>query len=393
MKFLVAQIGARHHYAIPRMLARRGCLEALYTDSSVNAGIGRLLNRTVPQWKREGSVGKLLQRRIAGVPIDRVRSSDVLFWRHLFHREVSGSFSALDRVGQLFSERMIHWGVGGATDVYSMFGEGIEFLRFAKERGLRINVDLFLTPIAHRIVAEERRLFPEWEGEPKPWDERLEPRIRKIIALADILLCPGQNVVEGLSEFGDFSAKVRLVPYGSGMDFGGRVNKPIVGRVLFAGTAELRKGFHYFAAASKHIGTSRCDFRVAGGVTDEIRGLPQCGGLNFLGRISRAEMVHEILSADVLVLPTLAEGSASVVSEALVAGLPVITTSSAGSVISHDRNGILIAERDEEALATGIDRIVTDREFRESLAQGARGSSSFLSEEAWADRLLTELAL
>ena len=90
-------------------------------------------------------------------------------------------------------------------------------------------------------------------------------------------------------------------------------------------------------------------------------------------------------------LPTLAEGSASVISEALAAGLPVITTHSAGSIIVHEDSGLLVPERNAEALASAIERIVTNRACRDALASGARVAAQELSEGEWSKRLLTAL--
>lgn len=388
MRAIVAQIGARHHYAIPRILARSDRLTALYTDSCANRGVGRVLRKVVPRQLRTGKLAQLLEREIIGVPDECIYSTDRLLWNRLFERDnAKDPFTYSHDVGTVFSREMIRWGVDHATHVYSMFGEGIEFLRFAKERGLKICVDVFITPVAHRIIAEERRRFPEWEGDHTTWDARLEPRIREIVGLADLLLCPGENVVEGLKEFGDYSTKVRVVPYGSGANLGGCANDPVNGRVLFGGTAELRKGIYYFAAAAQHLESRGYEFRVAGGVTDRIRKLPECSALNFLGRLSRAEMVDELLRADILVLPTLAEGSASVINEAIVVGLPVITTRSAGSVISNGRDGLLVPERDSQALAALIEKVVADRSYRETLATGARDTAPRLSEEEWSRRL------
>lgn len=373
------------------MLAQRNRLAALYTDSCTNRGVGRALSAVVPRGLRAGRLAHFLEREINGVPRERIYSTDRLLWNRLFERPAQDTFTHSDDLGAAFSREMIRWGVGNATHVYSMFGEGIEFLRFAKERGRKICVDVFITPVAHRIIAEERRRFPDWEGEAMPWDERLEPRIREVIELADLLLCPGENVVEGLNAFGNYSAKIRLVPYGSGAGFGGRANEPVVGRVLFGGTAELRKGIHYFAATAKQLEARGYEFRVAGGVTDRIRRLPECSVLNFLGRLSRAEMVQELLRADVLVLPTLAEGSASVINEALVVGLPVITTGSAGSVVTHGRSGMLVPERDSNALASAIENVVADRRHRETLALGGRATAALLSEDEWSGRLLAAI--
>ena len=37
---MVAQIGARHHYAIPRMLEKSGHLSAFHTDANAVKGLG-----------------------------------------------------------------------------------------------------------------------------------------------------------------------------------------------------------------------------------------------------------------------------------------------------------------------------------------------------------------
>ncbi len=395
MKFIVAQIGSRHHYAIPRMLVRADCLEALYTDACASRGLGRVCDTVLPSRLRPGSVKTLLQRRIQDVPRDKVRCTDRLLLGNFFGQSRKlDAFTAQVRAGSVFSQAMLGWGFGQATGVYSMFGEGLEFLRAAKARGLRIVVDVFITPVAHRIISAERAAFPAWEGGEAGWDERLETRIREILELADMLLCPGQNVVEGVRAFGEsLVGKTRVVPYGSGTNFAGKRNEPTIGRVLFGGTAELRKGIHYFAAAARQLLDRgvRAEFLVAGNVADRIRSLPECAALKFLGRIPRDQMQEELLRADVLVLPTLAEGSASVITEALVAGLPVITTQSAGALVVHGENGLIIPERGISALAEAISSVIEDRGARNHLADGARQSSSQFSESAWADRLVQAL--
>jgi glycosyltransferase involved in cell wall biosynthesis len=388
MKFIVVQIGARHHYAIPRILERAGALWALYTDACANKGIGRWLSVILPGFACTGQIARLLQRSVTGLPPGKIKSTDRLLFQQMF-----GSHQADDAAA--FALVMKKWGTGKATGVYSMFGEGLDFLRWAKALGLTISVEIFITPIAHQIVAEEQRRFPEWE-EPRNDDhERIEARVREVIEVADVLLCPGENVVDGLQAYENFVlAKARVVPYGSGANFQGRINQPIAGRVLFAGTAELRKGIHYFAAAARRLASASGshDLRVAGNVTDRIRQRPECAALNFLGRLTRAEMIEELLRADVLVLPTLAEGSASVINEALVIGLPVITTASAGSVVRHGVDGLIIPERDPEALAEAIRQIIFQRELRNEMSKNCVERAHMVTETAWSERLMMALS-
>ena len=370
------------------MLEQAGALEALYTDACANQGIGRCLNALLPGCARTGQMAKLLQRSVVGLPASKIKSTDRLLFRQLF-----GDRGADDAA--IFARQMTRWGTGEATGIYSMFGEGLDFLRLAKSRGLKIAVDIFITPVAHRIVSEEQARFPEWEALGNQDHERLERHVIEVIEVADLLLCPGENVVAGLRAYPNFvSARARVVPYGSGVDFQGRLNQPVPGQVLFAGTAELRKGIHYFAAAAKRLAATQTsfDFRVAGNVSGRIREWPECAALNFLGRISRAEMIEELLRADILVLPTLAEGSASVINEALAVGLPVITTASAGSVARHGVDGLIVPERDTNMLADAIQQITSQRELRNEMALHCLERACMVTERAWSERLLTALS-
>src|SRR5205085_947328 len=108
--------------------------------------------------------------------------------------------------------------------------------------------------------------------------------------------------------------------------------QPKAGRVLFAGTAELRKGIHYFAMAAETLALRgrKYEFRVAGNVSARIMSQSACKYLTFLGRVPLDRIADEFVNADVLVLPSLAEGSAEVTYQALGAGVPVITTHAAG---------------------------------------------------------------
>ena len=89
-----------------------------------------------------------------------------------------------------------------------------------------------------------------------------------------------------------------------------------------------------------------------------------------------------------LVLPTLAEGSASVTYEALAAGVPVITTMPAGSVVRHDVDGLIVPERDPDALANAIESIVEDRGRRDAMAAAARAHATEYSWRQYGERLL-----
>ena len=158
-----------------------------------------------------------------------------------------------------------------------------------------------------------------------------------------------------VTNFGIAQGRTSLVPYGVHRCWLTVETRPARGRILFVGEANLRKGIHYFAMAAARLRrTSRgYALRVAGGVTPRVAEQSLCRGLEFLGRIPRDRLREEFAAADVFVLPSLSEGSAEATYEALAAGLPVVTTRAAGSVVRDGIEGRIVPEQDPVALADG----------------------------------------
>jgi glycosyltransferase involved in cell wall biosynthesis len=275
-----------------------------------------------------------------------------------------------------------------------MFGEGWTFIESAKRRGLTIALDMFINPIAHRIVERERQAYPEWEAPDHGQFDVLEKDVDKRIALADLLLCPAGAVVDGSRYYPSFAEeKARVVPYGYAGDIQPQRISTIKRRVLFGGAATLRKGIHYLAQAARLLSRNGLgyEFRVAGPASKIVRERPECSLLTFLGPLTRAKFLAELGAADVFVLPTLAEGSATVVYEALALGVPVVTTRSAGSVITSGTEGYIVPERDSTALADAIANITSSRDLRDAMSlEGMRTAREF-SEAKWGERLVSAL--
>ena len=391
---MVAQIGARHHYAIPRMLEKSGHLQSFHTDANAVKGLGKWLTM-VPVLGSRGPIKNLGQRSLAGVPYAKVKHTDALLWRrirgdlHLGH-----GYENYIQDDHLFDAIIADRGFEGADTLYAMQKHGTKMLEAAQAAGVRTVVDVFITPMCHHIVEEERARYPgiEVACDDQVRLELEDERTRREIDHADLLLCPGMNVVEGLANFPNASGKAyAVVPYGCGVSFGGMKNEPVKGRVLFAGTADLRKGIHYLGMAAEQLTNEGYDFRVAGNVSDEVRNHPMMRHLNFLGRVPREEMREEFLKADVFVLPTLAEGCASVVHEAVMAGCPVITTRASGTMVEDGRGGVIVPERDADALAEAIQSIVQDRSKRDELAASCDDLAKAFTEDSWSERLMVAL--
>lgn len=384
-RVLVVHDGARHNYALPYAFASHGMLEAFYTDLCFGRGVGRIsaMAASLPLPRSLTNVlDKLNSRKPPQEVIRRTRTADLTSIMHEMRvrqglsqfEKQSARIESFHQRGALYSK----WGLGDATHLFNVLGDGGELVLDAKSRGIPVLSDIIIALSTNDIVRDEMTKFPDWVSE---CDTMVAPNIRgfdptqHVLETTDTFVCPSSFVARDLTQnWGVPSDRIRVVPYALKSNWFDIENTPEQGRVLFAGSAVLRKGIHYFAEATLILDARGQDYsyRVAGGVETVVRERKEARLLNFLGRIPRQEMISEYRKADVFVLPTLAEGSATVVYEAMAAGVPVITTKSSGASIENGVDGIIISERDPEALADSIEKLVEDREFRESVSKKAK---------------------
>ena len=400
-RFIVAQIGSHHGYAVPAVLAQLGLLERFYTEICGDVGWGRriALARCVPGLR--SSLSRLAGRRLPPAVRDRTQTFGWLTCRHAVqgwraHGDAATAFREHLRFNDALGRAMARAGYGSATHILSLLGECAPFLIEGSRRGLKIISDVYILLSTERLLAVERRAFPGWEPDVPDFAaiRREGEREDVLLTRSDHFVCPSSAVQDDLiANFGIGRDRTSLVPYGVHPRWLSLDARPARGRVLFAGAAGLRKGIHYLGmAADKLIATGhRYDFRVAGDVTARVAQQSVCRQLNFLGRIPRDAIHEEFAAADVFVLPSLAEGSAGVTYEALAAGVPVVTTPAAGSVVRDGIEGRIVPERDPIALAEAIAETVEDRDKRARMSLAARQRARDYTWERYGGRLVQAL--
>ena len=397
-RVLVVQMGARHNYAVPTIFERAGMLEAFYTDMCAGKGLGRiasLVSYLVPN----DQIKALANRRPPPEVLRRTKTFDAETLRYRISRLIRKGGSAKEtmamysHVGRL-GRRMLEYGLQGSTHLYTSLGEGQDLLEKARRGKIRTAVDVIIALSWHDIVAQEYKDYPGW-GDP-PLDVanaggRMACRNIVTVELGDRLICPSSFVRDDLvCNYGIDPEKIVVVPYSIHEDWLTLPSKPVAGRVLFVGTADLRKGIHYLAMAANYLSKKgkSYDVRVAGGVEDRVRTQRVCRNLEFLGRVPRSMIANEYKRADVFVLPSLVEGSAGVIYEALAAGIPVVTTRSSGSIVRDGVDGFIVPERDPVALAKAINEIISDRSLRKKMSEAARENARHYTWENYAKRLI-----
>jgi len=151
--------------------------------------------------------------------------------------------------------------------------------------------------------------------------------------------------------------------------------------LLFLGDLSERKGVPELlrALASPPLASRAWRATLAGGgKLDAYRALATSLGVaervNFAGWLNEAGVKALAADADVLVLPSHAEGLAMAVLEGLAHGLTVITTPVGAhpEVIVQDVCGLFVPPGDVDALADALVRVIDDAALCERLGRGAR---------------------
>jgi glycosyltransferase involved in cell wall biosynthesis len=367
LRILVAQIGARRHYAVPSGLAQEGCLERLETSLCAHHPLIKSASVVPVRFQPKG-LQRLSERIVYGVPEDRIHSSlrhEWTVWCTRDARSEDERYRQYCRRNSRFAANVASCEFGHANTVYGFNAACIELFQVARDRGLFCVLDQTMAPLRYveAILAEERANWPGWESHIVssnawlPLAEREESEMN----CADSIICGSDFVVDAIATINGPAERCAVVPYtdinaATPKNKRPQTSRPL--RVLFAGTVCLRKGIQYLWQTAGKLDPSRFEIRAVGPIAISTKGevlLRQRMAL--LGPCTRAEMVEHYRWADVLVLPTLAEGSANVTYEALARGVSVITTPNAGSTVRDGVDGYLVPIRDPEAIRESLFKV------------------------------------
>ncbi|HUN99526.1 MAG TPA: glycosyltransferase family 4 protein, partial [Bradyrhizobium sp.] len=168
--------------------------------------------------------------------------------------------------------------------------------------------------------------------------------------------------------------------------------------ILFLGNPSRRKGVHDLIAALAEAPLRNMDWHatVAGGGEEIVtfREQANAAGLSdrvgFPGWVGRAETMALLDSADILVLPSYAEGMAMSVLEGMSHGLCVVCTpvGSLQYVIENDVSGLLVEPGNVADLRQALSRAVEDQGLRSRLGvEAARVFAAKFDAASYPDRM------
>ena len=158
-------------------------------------------------------------------------------------------------------------------------------------------------------------------------------------------------------------------------------------KILFVGRHIERKGICYLIEAAKYLPRDQFEIRIVGvgDLTEQLKeqaahASADSAEIIFTGKLSPEALANEYKTANVFTLPAIVdskgdtEGLGVVLIEAMELGLPIVASNVGGipDVVVDGESGILVPEKDPQALANAYKRLAADPELVKQLLAGSQ---------------------
>ena len=373
MILLAHPTGNTNFRAAARAIHSQGMLREL--DSCICWNPNVPLARFVPKSIRN----QLARRAFTDVPLflqrghplrEVLRLSSSKYYVDWLHQHEKGLLS-LDAIYRSFDRHVANRlsSVNCLSGVYAYEDGALNTFTTAKTLGLACLYDL---PFgywrsAQELFREERDLKPEWAATLFGLGDSPDKLKRKDaeLSLADAVIVPSQFVRSTLLTSPVRPAIIEVVPFGSPPPIA-KIPETQKGgplRVLYVGSIGQRKGISYALDAIELL-RNQVSLTLIGKPTAK-----NCYPINaalekyrWIPSLPHQQILEQMTQHDVLLLPSLFEGLALVIGEALSQGLPVISTVNSGAteVVRNGIEGFIVPIRDSQSIANHLQQLIDD---------------------------------
>ena len=184
------------------------------------------------------------------------------------------------------------------------------------------------------------------------------------------------------------NVEVEWSPYGTTLEVS-PASHPVNGKfkILFVGRHIERKGICYLIEAAKYLPRESFEIRIVGvgDLTEQLKeqaahASADSAEIIFTGKLSPEALANEYKTANVFTLPAIVdskgdtEGLGVVLIEAMELGLPIVASNVGGipDVVIDGVSGILVPEKDPQALADAYKRLAAEPELVKQLLAGSQ---------------------
>lgn len=275
-------------------------------------------------------------------------------------------------------DRKVATTLDAATILVGLSGGGLHAGRRAQTLGGVHICDRGSTHIRFQdaILREE---YARWDIPYRPIDPRVVAKEEAEYANADVITVPSQFCLQTFVDAGVPATRIRVIPYGGRLDRFAPTGQPDPDAftLLFVGNVTIRKGIPYLLQAFAGLSHRRKRLKIIGAMDPAteplLRDLP-LDSVEFLGSVPNVTLAGHYSSADVMVLPSLEEGLALVMAEAMACGCPVIASANSGALnlFTDGVEGRIVPARSTQALREALEALAQDRSAARDMRDRAR---------------------
>jgi len=390
--------------ALVTALEQTGELESFYTTVVVEESAWYL--RLLPQ-----SIKKELLRRTYNLPKEKISTRPLRELVRLGASKFNFNFLTAHETGwasvdsiyrdvdsQLALQLTANLKTCQTSAVYCYEDAAFYTFSAAKKLGLKCFYDL---PIAYwetsqKLLHEEGERLPEWEPTlvgTRDSQAKLERKTEEL-NLADVVVCPSKFVYNSLPKTVHQTKQAIVAEFGSpniNVHQRSRERRDAPLRLLFVGSMTQRKGLADLFAAMKLLKQVDVELVVMGSLLSPIEFYrTQFSNFTYEPTRPHQAVLQLMQSCDVLILPSIVEGRALVMQEAMSCGLPLIITPNTGGedLIDEGKTGFLVPIRSPEKIAEKIAWFVNHRERIDEMNALARRKAAQITWHNYCQKIL-----
>lgn len=274
-------------------------------------------------------------------------------------------------------------------------GSSLRAMRRARQMGMMTIIERG----SSHIACQAKLLEEEWRLAGHPRQEVLPKVIKQEqqeYAEADYISVPSGFAKKSFMDFGFDPDKIIQAPYGADLsEFSPVPRTDDIFRVIVVGGLTLRKGSRYLLQAFNELNLPDAQFWHVGTVSPEIMPFVdqyRTPAMTFHGHVKQDQLKNFYSQADVFCLPSIEEGFAMVIFQAMACGLPAICSTNTGGedIIKDGVNGFIIPIRDVAAIKDKIRWCYEHRDQCRSMGQAAKQCiTSNFSWDGYGHRIVT----
>jgi len=270
-------------------------------------------------------------------------------------------------------------------------------LRMARAYGIRFALERGSTHIGFQsdILRDE---FARWGMKGEAVSPDIVARELAEYEQADWITVPSSFARDSFRQHQCRQADVEVIPLGVDVERFRPAREPSEKFVvLFVGLIDLRKGVPYLLQAYDVVRDPGTELVLIGSLSGDMRRVLGALGVPYrhVRSLAAGGVASYMARAGAFVIPSLEEGLARVILEAMASGVPVIATpnSGAGDVISDDVDGFIVPVRDVGAIADRLRALRRNRERAREMGAHARAKvEQHFTQEQYGLRVASLLA-